>query len=149
MAPRKKNTAPKASAAKKTVEEVKPVVETKAEEVVVEVVKEETAPVEEVKPAVTEEKAPAKKAVKKTAAKEAKPATKKEAKAEVATSIFVEYQGDQYNMDKLIEAVKADWVAGGHRLSSIKTINVYIKPEDYTVYYVINDKTHGKVWMQL
>ena len=149
MASRKKGTAPKMSVAKNVVEEVKPVVEAKAEVEVVEA----ATPAEEIKPEVAEEKAPAKKAVKKTAAKaeakETKSVAKKEVKDNVTTSVFVEYQGDQYNMDKLIEAVKADWVAGGHRLSSIKTINVYIKPEDYTVYYVINDKTHGKVWMQL
>ena len=37
--------------------------------------------------------------------------------------------------------------AAGHRLSSIKSLDVYIKPEDYTAYYVINGKVTGKVWM--
>lgn len=149
MASRKK-AAPKAAVKNEVIEAVK------VEENVAEPVAEVSEPVtEKVEETVAEETKPvekkaAKKSVKADVAedKAAKKPAKTAKAAEVSTSVVVEFRGDQYDMDKLIEAVKADWVAGGHRLSSIKTLNVYIKPEDYTVYYVINGKTQGKVWMQ-
>lgn len=33
----------------------------------------------------------------------------------------------------------------GHRASSIKTLDLYVKPEDGAAYYVINGKETGKI----
>ena len=92
---------------------------------------------------------------KKTAAQEAPKAAKKakEAKNEVAkaeaagVNVVVEFNGTQRKVDEIVDKIKNEWVAAGHRLSSIKSLDVYIKPEDYTAYYVINGKVTGKVWM--
>ena len=47
------------------------------------------------------------------------------------------------------EEVKAEakeaFTADGHRASSIKSLKVYLKPEEYAAYYVINDTYAGKV----
>ena len=57
------------------------------------------------------------------------------------------YEKAEGKVDEIVDKIKNEWVAAGHRLSSIKSLDVYIKPEDYTAYYVINGKVTGKVWM--
>lgn len=117
---------------------------------VVEEVKAAEAGTEEVK---AEETKPAKKAGrprKNAETAEKAPADKKakEAKAEESgVNVIVEFRGMQRNIDEIVDKIKEEWVAAGHRASTIKSLNVYIKPEDYTAYYVINGKIEGKVWM--
>lgn len=95
----------------------------------------------EVKAEVKEEakKEPAKKAP----AKKATPA--KAAKAEIKTALYVQFAGNEVTEADIIDKVKAAYVAEGHKESAIKEINLYVKPEEYAVYYVINDKAIGKV----
>ena len=45
----------------------------------------------------------------------------------------------------LVAKVTESWVALGHRASSIKSLDLYIKPEDMAAYYVINGKESGKI----
>ena len=81
-------------------------------------------------------------------AKKDKEAKNEAAKAEAAgVNVVVEFNGTQRKVDEIVDKIKNEWVAAGHRLSSIKSLDVYIKPEDYTAYYVINGKVTGKVWM--
>lgn len=116
-------------------------------EVKTEIKTETTAPkAEEVKAEVKEEakKAPAKKEpAKKAPAKKATPA--KAAKAEIKTALYVQFAGNEATEADIIDKVKAAYVAEGHKESAIKEINLYVKPEEYAVYYVINDKSSGKV----
>lgn len=100
----------------------------------------------EVKAEVKEEakKAPAKKEpAKKAPAKKATPV--KAAKAEINTALYVQFAGNEVTEADIIDKVKAAYVAEGHKESAIKEINLYVKPEEYAVYYVINDKAIGKV----
>lgn len=100
----------------------------------------------EVKAEVKEEakKAPAKKEpAKKAPAKKATPV--KAAKAEIKTALYVQFAGNEVTEADIIDKVKAAYVAEGHKESAIKEINLYVKPEEYAVYYVINDKAIGKV----
>lgn len=100
----------------------------------------------EVKAAATaeEKKAPAKKAAakktaaKKTAAKKpaAKTAEKKTAakKTAVSENVFVQYLGSEItSADLIAKAKKASGV------KSPKTVNVYVKPEENKVYYVVDN----------
>ena len=48
-------------------------------------------------------------------------------------------------MEEVIEKAKKQFVEEGHRMSTIKTIQVYLKPEEYAAYYVINQKHAGRV----
>ena len=84
-------------------------------------------------------KAPAKKA---TTTKKA-PAKKAEVKKE--TVITVQYQGNEVAVANVEEKVKAAFTAEGHKTSSIKTLNIYVKPEEFSAYYVINEKYTGRV----
>jgi len=116
----------------KEVKEVKAVEAPKAE--VKAEVKKETAKKE------TAKKAPAKKAA--TTTKKA-PAKKAAAKSE--TVITVQFQGNEVAISSVEEKVKAQFVAEGHKASSIKTLSIYVKPEEHSAYYVINGDVTGRV----
>ncbi len=63
------------------------------------------------------------------------------------SSLFVEYQDIQIDEKVLIKKAKDVWTAEGNKLKDIKTLNLYVKPEDNAVYYVINDTFTGCVEM--
>lgn len=68
-----------------------------------------------------------------------------EATAEVATEVILQYREYEVNMDDVTERVKAHYVAKGNKPESIENMQIYVKPEDFTAYYVINDGVVGKV----
>lgn len=124
----------------------------KAEEVKAEPVKAEPVKAEEVKTepvkaeAVKEEPvkaAPVKEEAKKAPAK--KTAEKASVKKEINTSVVVQFGGQEVSAETVVENVKKAFEAEGHRVSAIKELQVYVKPEEYAAYYVINQKYTGKV----
>ena len=80
-------------------------------------------------------KTPAKKTAAKTTAK----------KEAVKSQYIVQYQNNEVDTAKVEERVKAQFVSEGHKAGFIKKLNIYIKPEEYSAYYVINDKFSGRV----
>ncbi len=122
-----------APAAKTTAAKAAPV---KAAEPVVEVKAETKPAAAEVK---TEAKAEAKPAVKtptkKTAAKKA---------VETKTELYVEFGGQQVFTDKVAEDVKKTYAAQGGT-DEIKTLKIYLKPEESAAYFVVNDTTEGRM----
>ena len=138
----------KINAPVKTVEIVK--TETAAPAVKAEVketVKE--APKAEVKSEAVKAEAP--KAEKKAEVKAApkkrgpKPKTEKTEKKEAVQNVYVQFAGKEILTADLVAQVTEKWVALGHRASSIKELNLYVKPEDSAAYYVINGKESGKI----
>ena len=125
-------------AEKKTVS-VKPAAKAVAEKAV-EVKKEVVA---EVKEAAKEVKAPVKKeAAKKETVKKA-PAAKKET-AKKAAVVTLEYKGNAYTEASLVQSAKDVWVYDlGKDLKDFKSVELYVKPEENTVYYVINKEVTG------
>lgn len=126
------NTTPKKAdtVAAKEVKETKTVVTTKPVET-------KAAEVKAAKPAAKKAAAP------KKAAAAKKPAAAKAPKAEkktAAAKVILEYRGKQVAQDDIIAAVKADWKG-----AAIKTLEIYVKPEDAAAYYVVNGKEGGKV----
>ena len=63
---------------------------------------------------------------------------KRSKKAEV--KLYVQYQGRETSQEELVEAVKAAWTG-----EEIERLELYVKPEDGAVYYVINGAHSGKV----
>ncbi len=61
------------------------------------------------------------------------------------TALYVEYAGKQTEDKALVAAAKELWVAEGNKVKDIKTLNLYIKPEENAAYYVINDDFSGKI----
>ena len=73
-----------------------------------------------------------------------------------ATFVFVtpriwdkatEWVQEKKQSKDMIASVKKDWTKQKHKISEIKSIELYVKPEDYAVYYVINGEHTGKVWL--
>ena len=86
----------------------------------------------------TEEKKP----VKKEAKAEKKPAAKKETKA---ASTEVQYADKNVTFDTLVEnAQNVCLYDMGKKASDIKKLDLYVKPEENTVYFVLNDKEHSQ-----
>lgn len=109
---------------------------------------------EPVKKAAVKTEEPAAKAepVKKAAAKKAEPVKKaaakktvKEEKTAVKQNVYVQFAGNEILTSDLVAKVTETWVAQGHRASSIKSLDLYVKPEDMAAYYVINGKDSGKI----
>lgn len=94
----------------------------------VEVVKHEA-----VKDTATAKKTPAKK----TASK------KTTQKKELVTTVTLQHGGRDVLEKDLIETAKKDWIAAGHKKNDLKELALYIKPEENTVYYVVNGTDTG------
>ncbi len=104
------------------------------------------APKAEVKAEVKEvKKETAKKAPAKKAATTTKKAPAKKAAAKSETVITVQFQGNEVAISSVEDKVKAQFVAEGHKASSIKTLSIYVKPEEHSAYYVINGDVTGRV----
>jgi len=68
----------------------------------------------------------------------------KRAEKEIVQEVYFEYNGDQILSNELLDRIKEEYKNEGHRVSSIKTLRVYINADDRKAYYVINDKAEGK-----
>ncbi len=136
MATVKKATVVKTDIKKATDEKttVKPAVKAEAKPAVKEEVKAEAKPEKaEVKKAET--KAPAKKA----AAKKA-PAKK----AAVKESVSVQFSGKSYTTEELVKIAKDVWKYDlKKKASDFQSVELYVKPEESQVYYVINGEVSG------
>lgn len=113
--------------AKAAAPEVKAPVEAKAE-VKTEAEKEEKKPAAKKAPAKKEE-APAEKAVKKAPEKD-------------TAKLFIEFGGNKFAADEIVEKCKAAYKADNSR-KQVRSIEVYVKPEDNKAYYVVNGKADG------
>ena len=104
-----------------------------------------TETVEEVKKpgrkAAAEKKAPAKKeTVKKETAR--KETVKKE--AEVKEAIHIQFSGKAYSSEELVRIAKDVWKFDLNQdEKDFKSVELYVKPEENTVYYVINGDVQG------
>ena len=87
----------------------------------------------------TTEKAAKTTTAKKTAAK------RTFAKKDIKVKAIVEYYGKQVEEKDMIASVKKAWTKSGRKVGEIKTIDLYIKPEEGAVYYVINGIDTGAV----
>lgn len=124
---------------KATVKETAKVVETKAKETATKTAaaakKTAAKTASTAKKTTTAAKTTAKKTVAKAAAKTVVP----------KTVVTVQYQDQEASVAKIEEKVKTAFIAEGHTAASIKKVEIYVKPEDYSAYYVINDKFSGRV----
>lgn len=92
---------------------------------------------EEKVPAAVKEEKPAPKTTRKTSGKKA-PVAKKAAAPKI--SLTLQYLGRELTQEAMVDAVKAQWAG-----ADIKTLELYVKPEDSAVYYVVNGESTGKI----
>lgn len=113
------------------------------------VAEKKAAPAAEKKAEPAKKAAPAKAAVKKAApakkaaAKKA-PAKKAPAKkAAVKEGFYVQFFGKDLEQSAVVKQAKEAYKAAGNK-AAIESINVYVKPEESAVYYVVNGDITGK-----
>lgn len=71
---------------------------------------------------------------------------KKTAKKEgLKPEVIIQYAGNAAQVEGIVEKVKKLYVEDGHYLASLKSLQVYVKPEENAAYYVINKKRSGKI----
>lgn len=58
--------------------------------------------------------------------------------------IYVQYQETEAEISALIDAAKAEFRKEKKR-TPIKSMKLYVKPDERTAYYVINEKAEGKI----
>ena len=81
-----------------------------------------------------EKKAPAAKAEKKA------PAVKAEKKAPVAAEVVLQWNGNDYTYDRLLQSAKDVWQYDqGKNVADFKKAVIYVKPEEGKAYVVVND----------
>ena len=100
-----------------------------------------------------EEKAPVKAEVKKPTAKKEtakkapakKPAAKK---AELKSEISVQFGGKSYSQEDLLKIAKDVWKYDlKQKAADLTSVELYVKPEESMVYYVMNKETTGSFYI--
>ena len=71
-------------------------------------------------------------------------AAEKEKAVNMKPEFVLQYQGIETDMAALVEAAKADFHSTKKR-TLVTSLKLYIKPEDQTAYYVINETFEGKL----
>lgn len=75
----------------------------------------------------------------------AKARAESKAKADsLKPTVVVQFQGTEVDLDTLVEAAKADFRQAKKR-TPIIDLKLYVKPEERTAYYVVNEKHNGSV----
>lgn len=75
----------------------------------------------------------------------AKARAESKAKADsLKPTVIVQFQGAEVDLDTLVEAAKADFRQVKKRMP-ITDLKLYVKPEERTAYYVVNEKFNGSV----
>lgn len=138
----------KAAPAVKAAEEKKP--EVKAAAPVKEAEAKKAAPAAKAEKKAPAKKAPAKKAeVKKaaSAAKEEKKAPVKKA-AKVEETVNFQFSGKSYTPDDLMKIFKDVWKYDMNgREEDIRNVELYVKPEENTTYFVVNGSITGSFFI--
>lgn len=140
----------KAAPAVKAAEEKKP--EVKAAAPVKEAEAKKAAPAAKAEKKAPAKKAPAKKAeVKKAAAPAAKTAEKKapvKKAAKVEETVNFQFSGKSYTPDDLMKIFKDVWKYDMNgREEDIRNVELYVKPEENTTYFVVNGSITGSFFI--
>ena len=67
-------------------------------------------------------------------------------KTAVKETVYLQYLGKEINKDDLMKAVKEIWTKEmKNKVSDLKSVTLYIKPEENMAYYVINNDVTGSI----
>ena len=69
---------------------------------------------------------------------EKKAPAKRTAAKTVKTALYVQYEGKEVSEKDLIAAAKKAYTKLGNKASDIKSLDIYVKPEEGVAYYVVN-----------
>lgn len=63
----------------------------------------------------------------------------------VKETICLQYQGKDITNETMTSMVKSAWKESGKNVKDIKTLDIYVKPEESQLYYVINGDVTGNL----
>ena len=67
-------------------------------------------------------------------------------KSEIKTEIFLQFAGNEYTEKEILQKVKNVWTKElKNKVGDMKDVKIYLKPEEFAAYYVINGDTTGRV----
>lgn len=128
-------------AKKETVKKEVPKKEAPKKEVKAEAKVAKTAPKKEVKAAPAPKKETAKKTAEKKVADKKAPEKKT---AEVVKNTYIQFQSVQYHEETILKMAEQVWTKDlKNKLADLKSMELYVKPEEKMVYYVFNKKVTG------
>lgn len=59
------------------------------------------------------------------------------------TNVIIQACGIEVSEADILNQIKEKWVADGNFVKDIKSVIMYVKPEERKVYYVINEDING------
>lgn len=60
-------------------------------------------------------------------------------------NIVIQYGQAERNTDDLMQVVRADALSKGVKESDFKEVDLYVKPEEHKVFYVVNKSVNGSI----
>ena len=94
---------------------------------------------------VKEKTAPATEAAGKAAKDVRENISKQAARYKCKEEVYIQYNQHEVRTTDIIDRAKSDYVSKGNKITDIKEIQVYVKPTDNAVYYVVNHSQTGKI----
>ncbi len=65
--------------------------------------------------------------------------------ASAQKNIVVQFQNKDRNTDELLKQIKEDAISKGVSEADFRKVDVYVKPEEQKVFYVVNDEVNGSI----
>lgn len=65
--------------------------------------------------------------------------------ARIKRDILIQYRYSESNLEDVEKRILEQYEKEGHDVSAVKKLQVYLKPEEFTAYFVINDSYAGRV----
>ena len=65
--------------------------------------------------------------------------------AKINQQMILQFNGREFDLGAVEGNVKKAWKDAGKKLSDIADLDIYVKPEEAAVYYVVNKEVEGKV----
>lgn len=69
--------------------------------------------------------------------------TRVEQRIAAEEKIFLQYEGREIVVDNILEKVRQEFILEGNNAADIKSIRLYIKPQENAAYYVINNEVNN------
>jgi hypothetical protein len=65
--------------------------------------------------------------------------------AKINQQMILQFNGREFDLGAVEANVKKNWKDSGKKLSEIVDLDIYVKPEEAAVYYVVNKEIEGKI----
>ena len=65
--------------------------------------------------------------------------------AKINQQMVLQFDGQEFDLSAVEANVKKSWKDAGHKLTEIADLDIYVKPQEAKVYYVVNKEVEGSV----